>query len=104
MNLRWNLKLLIRKLGYDIVPYGMTPEISRRMMFLNGFKINLILDVGANEGLFALNMIKLRYIERIVSFEPLSSAYSVLSKNAQNNPNWEVANIALGDENKDSRI
>ena len=42
------------------------------------------------------------YKGRIVSFEPLSSAYKVLVKRAKGDPLWETRNIALG--NHDGKI
>jgi len=59
--------------------------------------INLVLDVGANSGQYALSLIEQGYDNRIVSFEPLSSAYALLQKNASNYTNWEIADrCALG--------
>lgn len=61
-------------------------------------RIDLILDIGANTGQFASKMIDCGYRQRIISFEPLSSAYPHLLKNALKHENWEAAErAAIGD-------
>jgi len=42
---------------------------------LRQFQIDLIVDVGANEGQFASEIRYFGYSGRVVSFEPLSNAY-----------------------------
>lgn len=58
---------------------------------------DLVLDVGANTGQFALQLFNAGFTGRIISFEPLSSAHAALVKAARDNPKWEVApRSALG--------
>jgi FkbM family methyltransferase len=57
---------------------------------INKYKIDLVLDVGANEGQFAKELRNLEYHKKIVSFEPLGSVYKVLLKNSSRDPDWEV--------------
>ncbi|MEF8701647.1 MAG: FkbM family methyltransferase [Candidatus Accumulibacter sp. UW26] len=92
------LRVLVRKLGFDIVRYPPLHSHSGRMRRIICFhKINTILDVGANEGQFGISMRELAYDGRIVSFEPLSSAYKRLEEIAGRDPNWLVApRMALG--------
>ena len=78
--------------------------IYRRMLLLNHYKIDSILDVGANTGQYAKNIRAFGYTGRIVSFEPLSSVFTVLKKNAQRDPLWKVVNIALGEANDNRTI
>jgi FkbM family methyltransferase len=67
------------------------------------YDIDCILDIGANEGQFAKKIKEYGYKKQIISFEPLSSAYSKLLKNSHNDINWEVfRKIALGDSNDHS--
>ncbi len=61
------------------------------MAMLRSRGINTILDVGANEGQFAQMLRDEGYDGRIISFEPLSSAWEKLKANAKNDPLWEVA-------------
>ncbi len=62
-------------------------------------KIELILDVGANSGQFALSLRGCGYKSQIVSFEPLSEAYEKLRKNSASDQRWEVYDrCAIGEE------
>jgi FkbM family methyltransferase len=66
------------------------------MKFLASLKINLLFDIGANEGLYAQHVRALGYGGRIISFEPLSSAYGKLRERSISDPNWEAVNCAIG--------
>ena len=60
-------------------------------------KINLIYDVGANDGGFAMLKRKEGYRNNIVSFEPLGQAYKALKNNALNDEKWKVhKRVAIG--------
>jgi len=74
------------------------------MKLMSSCGINLIFDVGANIGQFAEEIRKMGYKGRIVSFEPLTSAYRELGKKAAGDPGWDTVNIALGSEDGQSRI
>ena len=54
------------------------------------FKINYIIDVGANTGQFSETIFSTDFKGEIISFEPLSSAHKVLLKNSSNYLNWKV--------------
>jgi FkbM family methyltransferase len=73
------------------MPVAMTsPDASLRAL-LREHAIDLILDVGANQGQFARSVLGLGYSGRIVSFEPLPSAHAALQAESQGTPRWEVA-------------
>ncbi len=73
------------------------PEMAR---VLQAFGVDLVLDVGANHGQFALELIRAGYAGRILSFEPLASAHAALLKASQDYPQWDVAErCAIGDRN-----
>ena len=57
---------------------------------LKNFNIDLLLDVGANEGQYAQKARILGYKGKIVSFEPLSRAHARLTKKSKNDENWQV--------------
>jgi len=63
----------------------------RMVDLLEAFGIDVVLDVGANRGQFALELIRAGYLGRIVSFEPLSSAHAVLVEASHRHPQWVVA-------------
>ena len=58
--------------------------------------IDAVVDVGANEGLFAKRLRDDGFSGRIVSFEPLSSAFVLLVSASADDPNWECVQLALG--------
>lgn len=53
-------------------------------------KIDLVFDVGANVGQFALLARKEGFRGRMVSFEPLPDAHGVLQKKAARDPLWTI--------------
>ena len=59
-------------------------------------KIGLVFDVGANIGQYSKYLRESGYNGRIVSFEPLTSAFGILSGIAKRDLKWETANIAIG--------
>ena len=60
--------------------------------------INLILDIGANVGQFVRSVRRTGYKERILSFEPQSTAHAQLVSLARRDPKWTIADrTALGD-------
>lgn len=92
-------EMFSRKIGNRFgVDVKMTDEeVLMKQLFYN--KIDFIFDIGANIGQFANMIFKLGYKGKIVSFEPLSSAHSVIKKRSAGNQNWTVAEqCAIGDE------
>nr|WP_255705758.1 MULTISPECIES: FkbM family methyltransferase [unclassified Ectothiorhodospira] len=69
------------------------------MIALNHFDVDLIFDVGANAGQYALEMRSIGYKGKIVSFEPLTDAHSRLLGNASKDRLWDVhERTAIGDK------
>ncbi len=106
MNLKAILRRLIRKTGYDITRFPTDPEsMSRRKKFFEAMSFDTVLDVGANSGIFGeYTRKKIGYKNKIVSFEPLSSAFSALKVKADRDPNWSAYNYALGADNAKREI
>lgn len=94
------VKKLVRNLGLEIRRYiPQVSESARLQYFLKSYNIDLVLDVGANIGQYAKYIRDLGYSQKIVSFEPLSSAYSQLQAISNKDPLWEVApRSAIGDK------
>lgn len=70
---------------------------------LKRFDVDLVIDVGANEGQFAQS-IRPFYHGNILSFEPVSSVFKRLSQTAASDPKWHLQNMALGSENAQMTI
>jgi FkbM family methyltransferase len=94
------IKKLSRSLGIDLKRYNVqTSEAARMQQLLDYHKIDLVLDVGANVGQYAKSLRDLGYSGRIVSFEPLSSAYSQLKTASKKDLLWEIApQTAIGNQ------
>lgn len=99
--LKSSIKKILNRVGYDIQHLPTDPIVRKRMEFLKNNNINLIFDIGANTGQFAKNIRELGYEGKIVSFEPLPDAFAQLSINSADDIQWEVVNLAIGNEDKD---
>lgn len=97
------IQQLLRKVGVQIKRY---PDLDykRRMNIVRSQNINVLFDVGANVGQYAQNMRELGYANKIVSFEPLSSAFKSLKRKSERDGNWVVNHYALGDADIESSI
>jgi FkbM family methyltransferase len=60
------------------------------------YDINLVFDVGANNGQYGRHLIRSGFRGRIVSFEPLPSAYQKLRMNRWSFSAWQTESFALG--------
>ena len=99
------VKRLAKKMGYVISAYD--PKRDTRAIKKSLFEtlgINVVLDVGANAGQYAQGLRRAGYQEKIVSFEPLSSAYMVMEKAAALDSKWTACHYALGETNGTSEI
>ncbi|TRT87037.1 MAG: FkbM family methyltransferase [Microcystis aeruginosa Ma_AC_P_19900807_S299] len=94
------IKKLSRSLGIELKRYNVqTSEAAKMQRLLAYHNIDLVFDVGANIGQYAKLLRELGYSGRIVSFEPLSSAYSQLKAVSEKDPLWEIApQTAIGNQ------
>jgi FkbM family methyltransferase len=68
-------------------------------------KIDVVFDIGANEGQFAREIREHSYTGRIISFEPLTSARKNLLALAEHDPDWQVhEQSAIGDHDGEIEI
>jgi len=89
------LKYLLARAGYKIhkIPgrLGSVPDPTLI------YKVDVIFDVGANEGQYAKEVRSIGYKGKIVSFEPQRLAHKLLMKNSRKDDNWVVhPPVALG--------
>ena len=94
------VKNLFHSFGLDIHRYS--PEINNFGRFLSAlktFNINTVIDVGANEGQFGESLRNAGYDGEIISFEPLTSAYTKLLEISEKDKNWHVhSRSAIGED------
>ena len=106
------IKYLLKTCGYNIAkkdpnfviyPKNQTNEGILHEI-LKTKKINLVLDVGANSGDWALDLRHWGYRGQIISFEPLSKEFNLLNERTSKDPKWESVNLAIGEGNYSSEI
>lgn len=90
---------LTRSFGVEITRYRPSNSAAAQLakaLEISG--IDVVFDVGANEGQFAKGIREYGYTGKIVSFEPLTAARERLSLLAGRDPNWIVHDqSAIGD-------
>ena len=95
------LKFFLRNFGLDINKYNLIESNDFRLNhFLKINDIDCVLDVGANIGQYANNLRRIGYKKKIISFEPLSSAYEVIKKKSIKDKYWTVHNFGIGEQEK----
>jgi FkbM family methyltransferase len=96
--LKNTIKKLAKKFGFEISKYY--PGLSGAELIVSSFRnfeIDLVLDVGANQGQFGSEIRSGGYKGNIVSFEPLSSVYGILKRHCDKDRNWTVhSRCAIG--------
>ncbi len=99
-NIRQLVKKLIQRTGYDLIKFPPLPESTiRRRAFFKTEMFDVIIDIGANIGQFAqYTRNQLKFENKIISFEPLTSAFESLKLNASKDPKWAIFNCAIGNE------
>jgi FkbM family methyltransferase len=98
--LKESVRKILRSAGLELV----RPAGSRRAVILRHHGIQTVLDVGANKGQFGAELRAWGFRGRIISFEPTSAAFEVLSKRAVTDQCWTVFNFALGAEDSVAEI
>lgn len=83
--------------GYELIKRNKHPTLSPHIInLINHYKIDLVLDVGANYGQFG-NMLRTEgYTGEIHSFEPVSHSFEKLQKNCLKDKMWFAYKLAIG--------
>jgi len=98
--LRHSIQKLLHSQGLDIRAYNCSTSPHLRLMRQIQHKgIDLVWDVGANDGGFGRLLYSQGYKGRMFSFEPQSKAHKKLCRSATIHGNWTVApRCAVGDQ------
>jgi FkbM family methyltransferase len=89
------VKHVARSVGVDLRRYNpRNSDAAKLQAMLKAFRIDLVIDVGANTGQYAESLREAGYAGQILSFEPLSAAHAQLIARSAHDPNWVVAERA----------
>jgi FkbM family methyltransferase len=95
----------LRAVGFDVVRFRPQSHwLARRKSLIDHFGVDLVLDVGANDGEFGTSMRRIGYRGRMTSFEPLPDAYQRLAETRKGDQLWSAYELALGDVNDEMLI
>ena len=95
------IRQCLRSVGYDVTPVPVPHLFLLREYTLRVFSvlgINIVLDVGAHWDDYGPFLRNSGYRGRVVSFEPVSSNFAILSERAAQDPLWKSYKLALGNE------
>jgi FkbM family methyltransferase len=93
------LDLVTHPFGINIERhFGTTLGLKQILNVFEQQGIDMLLDVGANTGQYAMSMLNLGYNGTIISFEPLKDVYDILKSNQSKYNNWRLYDrAAIGD-------
>jgi len=95
----------IRRCGIEVVTVHDGTALNLHLWRLfEQLDIGLVLDVGARTGEYGRSLRRNGYRGHIISFEPVSESFAILSARAANDAAWSVRRIALGNETGQSEI
>ena len=94
------IKRIINPMNIDIVRYP-NVDLRRRKNLFSHYRINKVLDVGANAGQYAQQIRKLGFDGKIISFEPIKSTFNELEIKASKDNNWSALNYGLGSKEEE---
>jgi FkbM family methyltransferase len=88
---------LLRRGGLSVGAYRQSYR-ARRQRIIEAQRIELVADVGANDGRWVVELRRGGYMGRVISFEPDHRAYRRLCEVAAKDRAWDHGPVALGDE------
>lgn len=91
------LHAIAARLGIDLVRYrSLRHSVGRRIRLLQSLGVDLVVDVGANEGQYALELRAFGFDGQIISVEPLFGPFQELASAAAPDPKWRAIHAAAG--------
>ncbi len=105
MRLKARLNSVLRSRGLTLVSDWEADELYaarhlRKLMEL--YKVDCVLDVGANPGQFRDFAVSAGWLGPVISFEPVSTYYEAIASRASGT--WKCFRYALGNENCEKQI
>ena len=98
---KYAIKRWLRRAGLEASRHVRFRSFDERLIaFLDAHRVDVVLDIGANNGQYGEKLRGLGYRGRIVSFEPLEAPRRRLAASALGDELWEVAPAcAIGERN-----
>jgi FkbM family methyltransferase len=94
-----------RRRGLDLTQLRYADSAwAARMQLLGTLNPDVVLDIGANVGQFASELRLAGYEGQIISFEPLSDAFTILRDRSASDPDWVALPLALGSQTETTSI
>lgn len=98
----WDLRRLVRR---GVRKTGFRRQIAPTIVdVMKCNDIDVVIDVGANDGDFGREIRDEGYVGRIVSFEPNPTAFARLAVAIADDPLWEAYQLGVGDEEGELRL
>lgn len=92
MSIQHEVKNLALKFGVQIRRYNPSESLEARLFKqMEVHNIDMVFDVGANDGGYGRMLRGGGYLGQILSFEPLSETHKKLQQAAAGDPNWHIA-------------
>lgn len=93
--LRDEIRMRLWRRGLDVVRrFRLVPALASR-------NINVVIDVGANEGQYGMQLRRLGYRGRIISFEPNNGSFQTLRRVTAKDKHWQAFCLAVGDKHEE---
>ncbi|HFE39055.1 MAG TPA: FkbM family methyltransferase [Gammaproteobacteria bacterium] len=102
MNIISSLRRVVRRVFRNV---GYQRKIAPDFVdVMHAHNIDVVLDVGANDGDYGREIRDRGYTGLIVSFEPNPVAYARLQASIATDPNWIAYSFAFGEENGEAEL
>lgn len=89
--LRRLFRQMVRRAGFQRIIAPTFMDVIRH------HQVDVVLDVGANDGDFARELRDAGYTGKIVSFEPASATYARLCRACATDPQWTAVKLGVGE-------
>ena len=91
------IKRVLRSMGVEITRFQ--PETSNAALLkkcIDFYKIDLVIDVGANIGQYGVGLREAGFKGQIISFEPMQEAFAQLQLTTKRYQDWAAYNYGVG--------
>ena len=95
----------LNKYGYECIRNKKSPSIKSHLSnLIDQYLIDIVIDVGANQGQFGSLLRQIGYQGEILSYEPSKKSFEILSKVSSEDERWKIYPLGLGDKKTSEKI